>query len=57
MDFEEANSQINSLCRDDLRMQKCRKSDISFDLEKRVNLLRPCSKMNVADVMFELFVC
>ena len=32
MDFEEANSQVNSLCgalpRDDLRMHKCIKSDI-----------------------------
>ena len=39
MDFEEANSQVNSLCgalpRDDLRMHTCIKSDISFDLEKR----------------------
>ena len=38
MNFEEAKSQINSLyvalSRDDLRMQKCRKSDGSFDLEK-----------------------
>ena len=57
MDFEEANSQINSLCRDDLRMQKCRKSDISFDLEKKAHLLRSCTKMNVADEMFELFAC
>ena len=43
MDFEEANSQINSLCgalpNDDLWMQKCRKSDISFDLEKQVHEL------------------
>ena len=33
MDFEEANSQVDSLCcalpRDDLRMHKCIKSDIS----------------------------
>ena len=33
MDFEEANSQVDSLCgalpRDDLRMHKCLKSDIS----------------------------
>ena len=33
MDFEEANSQLDSLCgalpRDDLRMHKCIKSDIS----------------------------
>ena len=33
MDFEEANSQLHSLCgalpRDDLRMHKCIKSDIS----------------------------
>ena len=57
MDFEEANSQINSLCRDDLRMQKCRKSDISFDLEKKVHLLRSCTKINVADEMFGLFAC
>ena len=39
MDFEEANSQLNSLCgailRDDLRMHKCIKSNISFDLEER----------------------
>ena len=28
MDFEEANSQVDSLC-DDLRMHKCIKSDIS----------------------------
>ena len=39
MDFEEANGQVNSLCgalpRDDLRMHKCIKSDISVDLEKR----------------------
>ena len=39
MDFEEANSQVNSLCgalpRDDLQMHKCIKCDISFDLEKR----------------------
>ena len=42
MDFEEANSQINSLCdalpRNDLRMQKCIKSDISFDLEEKVHV-------------------
>ena len=31
MDFEEANSQIGALPKDDLRVQKCRKSDISFD--------------------------
>ena len=58
MDFEEANSKINSLCRDDLRMQKCRKPDI-FDLqvEKKVHLQRSCTKMNVADEMFGLFAC
>ena len=56
-DFEEANSQINSLCRYDLRMQKCRKSDIFFDLEKKVHLLRSCTKIYVADEMFGLFAC
>ena len=38
MDFEEANSQLNSLFgalpRDDLQMHKCIKSDIFFDFEK-----------------------
>ena len=37
MNFEEAKGQVNSLygalSRDDLRMQKCTKSDKSFDLE------------------------
>ena len=36
MDFEEANSQVDSLCgalpRDDLRMHKCIKSDISKEM-------------------------
>ena len=36
MDFEKANSQVDSLCgalsRDDLRMHKCIKSDISVEM-------------------------
>ena len=47
MDFEEATSQANSLYaalpRDDLRMHKCIKSDISFDL--------------VSDEMYGPFAC
>ena len=57
MDFEEANSQINSLCRDDLRLQKCRKSGISFDLEKKGPFTKVVYQMNVADEMFGLFAC
>ena len=45
------SSLCGSLPRDDLRMQKYRKSDISFDLEKRVHLLRSCTKINLADEM------
>ena len=44
MDFEEANSPIGAfpevIC-------ECRKSDISFDLEKKVNLQRSFTKINL----------
>ena len=48
MDFEEANSQVDSLCgalpRDDLRMHKCIKSDIS-------------KVMQLPDEMYGPFAC
>ena len=43
-------SQIN-FYRDDFRIQKCRKSGISFGLEKRVHLLRSGTKMKCLDML------
>ena len=53
MDFEEANSQVDSLCgalpRDDLRMHKCIKSDISKDRMKCMDPLHASPTINLSD--------
>ena len=55
MDFEEANSQVDSLCgalpRDDLQMHKCIKSDISKVMYqmKCMDLLHASPTVNLSD--------
>ena len=55
MDFDEANSQVDSLCgalpRDDLRMHKCIKSDISKVMYqmKYMNPLHASPTVNLSD--------
>ena len=52
MDYEEANSQVDSLCgalpRDDLRMHKCIKSDIS-KVMKCMDPLHASPTINLSD--------